>query len=105
MTIPTEGLACIHACAYGCGRQYDVIVTQVVDGSVMMLCLPDFVSFAANVARAMTEPEDAQVKEVVASTNLTDVMLVTAAAEAKFSRGHSDPSPDDDFDVDEVTEG
>lgn len=102
MTTPTEGVACTHACAWGCGRTYDVIVVQVVDNSTLMLCLPDFVSFAANVAKAMTEPDDDAVREVTENVTLDDVMLVTETQRGYGIVGNSDPLPEDEFEFDGV---
>ena len=55
------GEPCVHACAYGCGRKYDILVTQVVDMSTTALCIPCFMSFAQNVMQAMVEPENPDV--------------------------------------------
>jgi hypothetical protein len=100
MTVPTEGTSCVHACAWGCGRPYDVIVVQVVDNSTLMLCLPDFVSFSANVAKAMTEPNDPEVIEVTQGANLDGVMVVTDTDPSFGVVGHSDPMPEDEFQFD-----
>lgn len=100
-----DGVACTHACSFGCGRTYDVVFTQVVDGSTLFLCIPDLVNFIANLAKSMTEPDDPEVKEIVASTTLDDVMLVTDGTSGYGIRGHSDPHADDDFTFDgEVSE-
>lgn len=90
------GEVCIHACAWGCGRKYDVLVIQVVDASTLMLCIPCMLSFARNVAQAMVEAESAEVQEVTASADLTGVMLVTESESANPVRGFSDPEPADD---------
>lgn len=100
MSTQPGAVACIHACAMACGRTYDVILTQVVDGSTMFLCMPDFISFAANVAKAMTEPDDPQVKEIVANTSLEDVVLVTDDSAGYGIRKGPDPVDDDDFEFD-----
>lgn len=104
MTEQPTGVACTHTCAFGCGRVYDVIVVQVVDNSTLMLCMPDFVSFAANVAKSMVEPDDPQVMEVTANADLTDVMLTTDAGSGYGVVGHSDPMPEDEFDFDGADE-
>lgn len=104
MTIPTEAIACLHTCAFGCGRTYDVVVVQVADNSTLMLCMPDFVSFAANVAKAMTEPEDGAVKEVVAGTSLDNVLHATETDSGYGIRGNSDPTPEDEFAFDGMDE-
>jgi hypothetical protein len=100
MSIPTEAVACTHACAFGCGRNYDVIVVQVADNSTLMLCMPDFVSFAANVAKAMVEPDDKAVREVTAGADLSNVMHATETETGYGIRGYSDPAPEDEFDFD-----
>lgn len=104
MSEQPTGVACAHACGFGCGRPYDVIVTQVVDNSTLMLCMPDFVSFAANVAKSMVEPDDPQVMEVTANADLTDVMLVMDEHPGYGVVGHSDPMPEDEFDFDGTDE-
>lgn len=90
------GEACIHACAWGCGRKYDVIVTQVVDASTLMLCIPCMLSFARNVAQAMVEAESPEVQEVMSGADFTGVMLVTESETPAERRDFSDPDPADD---------
>lgn len=104
MTESTLAVACAHACAWGCGRKYDVIVVQVVDNSTLMLCLPDFVSFASNVAKAMTEPNNPDVIETVQNANLDGVMLVTDDTPGYGIVGNSDPLPEDEFEFDGADE-
>lgn len=95
------GQACIHACAWGCGRKYDVIIVQIIDGSTLMLCIPCMTSFSVNVMKAMVEPESPEVQEVLGSTDLTGVMLVTESGSDAPTRGFSDPAPaDDEFSFD-----
>lgn len=100
MTEQPTGVACLHTCAFSCGRPYDVIVVQVADNSTLMLCMPDFVSFAANVAKAMTEPDDPAVQEVVQGANLDDVLITTDDTPSYGIVGHSDPLPQDEFEFD-----
>jgi len=79
---------------------YDVVFTQVVDSSTLFLCVPCLVSFVHNIAKAMTEPNDPQVMEVIANASLDDVVLVTDPTPGYGIRGNSDPHADDDFDFD-----
>lgn len=72
--------ACVHACQEGCGRQYDIIVVLVVDGSTLMHCIPCHQAFIVSMTRAMVEADDPQVKEVVSGADFTDVMVVDANA-------------------------
>lgn len=90
------GEACMHACTWGCGRKYDIVVTQVIDASTLFLCIPCFMSFAHNVMQAMVDADSADVKDVTASADLTGVMLVTESESATPVRGFSDPEPADD---------
>lgn len=90
------GEACIHACAWGCGRKYDIICTQVIDASTLMLCIPCFLSFARNVAQAMVDEYDPAVREVMAGADMTGVMLVTESDTPGTVPGFSDPDPADD---------
>lgn len=84
----------------GCGRKYDTITIQVVDGSTIFLCMPCGVSFWANIAKAMVEPDDPQVKEIVANTSLEDVVLVTDDSAGYGIRKTPDPVADNDFEFD-----
>lgn len=90
------GEACTHACTWGCGRKYDIVVTQVIDASTLFLCIPCFMSFARNVMQAMVEADSADVKDVTASADLTNVMLVTESENPAGRRDFSDPEPADD---------
>lgn len=92
-----SGEPCIHACAWGCGRKYDIVLVQVVDSSTLMLCIPCMLSFSRNVMEAMVEANSDGVKEVVAGADMTDVMLVRSTASNPGMRGFSDPDATDDF--------
>lgn len=98
------GEACIHACSFGCGRKYDVIVTQVVDGSTLFLCMPDLVSFVRNVAQSMVEPDSPEIQEVVQNADLADVVVVTEPDPGYAVRGNSDPTAEDEFEFDGMSE-
>lgn len=91
-----SGEACIHACSWGCGRKYDIMVTQIIDLSSLALCIPCFLSFAHNVMQAMVEADNPAVREVTAGADLTGVMLVTESDPPGNRRGFSDPEPADD---------
>lgn len=91
-----HGVACTHACTWGCGRKYDIIITQVVDASTLMLCMPCLISFARNLAEAMIEPDSAAVQEVIAAADLSNVMLVTDPETPNVVRGFSNPAAADD---------
>lgn len=43
-----------YGCQYGCGNAYQVILIQVTDSSVLMLCIPCFVTTAIDIVGAMT---------------------------------------------------
>lgn len=103
MSEPTHAAACLHACSYNCGRQYDVIVTQVVDGSTMFLCIPCFMSFAHNVMQAMVDPNNPGVMEAVTSADLTDVAYVTAKEGGSVAGVPAPTMPDDEFSFDGMT--
>lgn len=90
------GEVCIHACSWGCGRKYDIILTQIVDASTLMLCIPCMLSFSRNVAQAMVEADSGEVREVLAGANLDGVMLVTESDTPGTVPGFSDPKPADD---------
>ena len=101
MTTTQDAAACIHACQMACGRQYDVVIVQAVDGSCMFYCIPCFQQFAYQMMRAMVEPADAQIQEVVAGADLSDVVAVSADAPGySISAPSYGPGPDD-FDMDE----
>ena len=98
---PQTGEACTHACTWACGRKYDIVVTQVIAASTLFLCLPCFMSFAHNVMQAMVDADNADVRDVTASADLTGVMLVTESDTPGNMRGFSDPEPaDDEFSFD-----
>lgn len=100
MTEQPQGIPCTHACSWACGRTYDVIVVTVVDASTLMLCVPCLMSFSANIAKSMTEPNDPEVMEVVANANLDGVLVVTDDTPGYGIVGHSDPLPQDEFEFD-----
>jgi hypothetical protein len=103
MTEQPLGIVCKHACSFGCGREYDLAVIQVIDSSTLFLCIPDFLNFAKNVATAMVEPENMDVVEISQSADLSGVVIATTVAPDLTIRGNSDPAPDDEFDFDGVT--
>lgn len=89
--------ACTHACQFACGRKYDVIVIQIVDGSTTMMCIPCFMSFAHSVMVAMVEPNNPAVQEVMAGTNLEDVLFVPPGADDDSYTGPEYTPPADEF--------
>lgn len=105
MTGVADGVACTHACSMACGRTYDVMVIQVVDASTLFLCMPCGVNFWAGVAKAMVEPEDPEIKEIVGNATLDDVVLVTDPNPGYGIRGYSDPAAGDDFEFDGAVAG
>lgn len=104
MTEQQDAAACIHACQDGCGRTYDVIIVQAIDGSTLFYCIPCLQQFVYQMTRAMLEPNDPQVQEVVEGADLSGVMLVDPDATGYTVRGFSDPVAEDDFDMDEADE-
>lgn len=97
MSETVEIAACIHACSMGCGRKYDMIVVQVIDGSTLMLCIPCFTSFAVNIMKAMLEKESPEVLEALQLTDLSNVMLVNADVPEYILPDFSDSLPEDEF--------
>lgn len=97
MSEPMEIAACIHACSMGCGRKYDMVVVQIVDGSTLMLCIPCFTSFAANIMKAMLDKEAPEVLEALQLTDLSNVMLVDPDIPEYTLPDFSDPLPEDEF--------
>lgn len=96
-----SGEACIHACSWACGRKYDVVLVQIIDGSTLMLCIPCLMSFSRNVMQAMVDADSVDVRDVTASADFTGVMLVTESDTPSSMRGFSDPEPaDDEFSFD-----
>lgn len=53
MTVP-EPSTRSYGCQYGCGNPFDVILTQIIDNSTLILCLPCFVRTAIEIVDAMT---------------------------------------------------
>lgn len=104
MTDVPHAAACLHSCSYGCGRTYDVMVVQVVDGSTMFLCMPCFMSFAHQIMTAMVEETNADVAEVTQNATFDNVTYVDPNAPGYTVRGHSDPTPEDDFAFDGMME-
>lgn len=102
MAEPQNAAACTHACQNACGRQYDIISIQVVDGSSNFHCLPCFIAFSVQVATAMLEPDNADVQAVVELNPAGDVVYVDASADGIPIRGFSDPIEEDEFDIVEV---
>lgn len=102
MTTETLAAACLHSCQEGCGRTYDIVIIQVVDGSTNMMCIPCFMSFAHRIMTAMVEPENPAVAEVVEGADFSDVTYVDPNAVGYGIRGFSDPPAEDDFEFDGV---
>lgn len=100
----TEVRACIHACQNGCGRPYDSIIVQAIDGATLFYCQVCMLQFAYAMVKAMTEPDDPQVMEVMANASYEGTQFVTADAVAAIVRNYSDPTPEDEFDFDGVEE-
>lgn len=90
-----EAAACLHACQDGCGRTYDVIITQVVDGSTAFYCIPCFMAFAHQVMQAMVEPDNAQVQEVIGGSDFSDISYVEVGG-TTFNVNPTLPPPADD---------
>lgn len=55
-----------YGCSTGCGNEYNIIVNDVDNANTMMLCMPCFIVFATDVAKAMTDPDDPDVAAAVA---------------------------------------
>jgi hypothetical protein len=100
MTEQPTGEVCTHACAMGCGRKYDVIIVQVIDSSTLMLCMPCGVSFWANVAKAMVEPNDPAVMEVVAGANFDGIVTAAIPADNIMPFPQRTAPAEDEFDFD-----
>lgn len=96
---------CTHACSYGCGRKYDAILIQVVDGSTLFLCMPDLLSLAHQMAKAMVEPEAPEVREVMANADFTDIAYVDPNA-PQYKVSMPPPAPAaDEFTFDGMSSG
>lgn len=104
MTTLPHASACLHACQDGCGRTYDAIIVLVVDGSTLFYCIPCLQAFLVNMTKAMIEPDDPQVQEVMAGASFDNVAYVDPDAPGYTVRGHSDPTPEDEFDFDGMVE-
>lgn len=96
---------CTHACSYGCGRKYDAIFVQVIDGSVLFLCIPCLLSLAHQMAQAMVEPQLPEVQEVMANADFTDVAYVDPSA-TQYNIAIPPPAPaEDEFTFDGMSSG
>jgi hypothetical protein len=91
---------CLHACQTECGRTYDVIIIQPVDGSTLFYCMPCMLNFAHQLMQSMVEPDNPEIQAVVAANPISDVAYVTADSPQYKVRGFSDPVDDDFFDSD-----
>lgn len=92
-----EVVACFHACQEGCGRKYDLIIVQVVDGSTLFYCIPCFTSFSTQVVKSMMEPEDPAVREVIGRSDFSDITVVTVDGVEYNANPVLPPAPDDEF--------
>lgn len=92
-----EAAACLHACQYGCGRPYDVIMVQVIDGSSSFLCIPCLMAWSHQIMTAMVEPENPQVSEVVGRSDFSGISVVTVGGVAYDANPTLPPAPDDEF--------
>lgn len=99
-----EAAACLHACQDGCGRTYDIVIIQVVDGSTSFYCIPCFMGFAHQVMTAMVEPDNAQVSEVVGKSDFSDITFVEVGGVTYNVNPTLPPAPDDEFSFDGVSE-
>lgn len=94
---------CIHACSMGCGRKYDAILVQVVDGSTLFLCMPDLMALAANIMKSMVEADDPAVREVVAGADFTDIAYVNPTTYSGAAVTAGVAPAEDEFDLDSAT--
>lgn len=61
-----------YGCSNGDGNPYDFIVVTVSDATTQFLCTPCFVQAAIVMVTAITEGQDPEVMEAVASAGVID---------------------------------
>lgn len=72
-----SAVVCTHACQNACGRMYDGIWISAIDGSTLFYCVPCWGAFLVQLQTAMLNPDDVQVQEVIAGTDLSGVVVAT----------------------------
>ena len=68
MEIPGAGIAaenCKHQCGFGCGNEYEFVVTTVSDSTTQFLCVPHYIETASMMLAAVMEPDDPVVMAAV----------------------------------------
>lgn len=56
---------CKHTCSFGCGNEYEFVVTTCSDSSTQFLCIPCFIGTAVSLVTAVTQPDDPDVMAAV----------------------------------------
>lgn len=97
-----ESPARSYGCTFGCGNPYDFVLVTVEDGSTEFLCTPCFVSLAADMLKAMTEPDSPDVAQ--ASAWAHDNPVNQAPGPAARRRGHNAPATTTDPSIMEAFE-
>lgn len=78
-----------YGCQFGCGNPMDVILTQIMDNSTLIVCLPCFVRVAIEIVDAMTGDVS---PEVEASRQELNAMEQAPQTGARARRGrHNAP--------------
>lgn len=96
MAEPDES-AMSYGCQFGCGNGMEIVMVQIRDGSLLMVCIPCFVRVAIDIVDAMTGGN---------GTNLTAEMAELKAMDAEQApgprarrRGHNAPVGNTDPDL------
>lgn len=92
-----------YGCTYACGNPYDVIVVLVSDGTVLFLCMPCFVRTASDVAAAILDQDNPEIRAIAETAAVPDGGTVPGPAPRK--RGRNAPAGSDDDDLVEVFDG
>lgn len=86
-----------YGCSFGCGNPYDYIVIDVASGTTEFLCLPDYCRLAADMLKAVMEPDSEEVRQAVAAMGQIDAVPMNGSKVK--ARGKNAPTNADDPDL------
>lgn len=86
-----------YGCSYGCGNPYDYVIISVADGTTEFLCLLCYLKLAHDLAFAVANPDDPDVKTALAEFNAIERAPMTSGRVR--SRGKNAPADIDDDDL------
>ncbi len=86
-----------YGCTFGCGNPYDFVFISVSDGTTEFLCLPCMVRLAGDMVEAVTNPDNATVKDAMSAYDGGDQAPMSGNGSKR--RGKNAPATNDDHEL------